>query len=227
MLPNCCLLRVGAVWGLGHSITGSMIVLAAYFFKDRLQGGLLRASFVEHLNSWSGGLVGLSLIAIGAMGLRESFAEGAPSHSGEGLEVDSDKDGTGNCCSTTSSSDKSSSIVGGGVTASRTTGGLKTIFLNGLLHGLNWDGAPSLMPALACTGWNGVYRYLFAYCSGTILSMSAATVVIGEGSTRVGRAFGSPNFTQKLSMVSSVLAIVIGFVFIHQNILAARVQMIL
>ncbi len=228
MLSNCCLLRVGAVWGLGHDISTSMIVLAAYFFKDRLQGGLLQASFVEHLNSWPGGLIGLSLIAIGAMGLRESFAEDAPSHSGEGLQVDSDKDGKGNCCPVTSSSDESSSIVGGGMTASRTTGGLKTIFLNGLLHGFNLDGVvPSLMPALACTGWNGVCRYLFAYCSGTILSMSAATVVIGEGSTRISRAFGSPNFARKLSMVSSVLAIVIGFVFIHQNILAARVQMIL
>ncbi len=215
------------MWGLGHSISASMIVSAAYFFKDRLQGGLFSASFVKHLNSWSGGLVGLSLVAIGVMGLRESFAEDAHSHSGEGLEVDGNKDGKRYCCS---SSDQSSSIVGEGATASRTTTtitrGLKAIFLNGFLHGFNLDGAPSLMPALACTGWNSVCKYLFAYCSGTILSMSAVTVVIGEGSSRVSRAFGSPNFTRKLSMISSLLAIIIGFLFIGQ-LFIARMQMVL
>ncbi len=208
------------MWGLGHGISASIIVLAAYFFKDRLQGGLIQASFVELLNSWTGGLIGLSLIAIGAVGLRESLAKNSPSHSGEGVQVDSGKGITGSCYFT--SLPPESSTVGG-VAAGRTTSALRAIFLNGLLHGLNLDGAPSLMPALACISWKGVCSFLFAYCSGTILAMSTATVVIGEGSTRVSRVFGSPDFAQKLSMVSSVLAIVIGLVFIFQNTTAPRV----
>ncbi len=207
-----------------------MIVLAAFFLKDRLQVGLIQASLLDRLNLWTGGLIGLSLIAIGAMGLHENFAD-AHSHSRvrEVKVVDSGI-GSSSCYFTDSSSllDKESTppiVGGGGVSAgSRTTVALKAIFLNGLLHGFNWDGAPSLIPALACTGWSGVCSFLFAYCSGTILAMCAATAAIGEGSSRVNKAFGSPDFVQKLSMASSFLAIVVGFVFILQNVFFTRIQ---
>ncbi len=183
----------------------------------------MQALFLELLNSWTGGLIGLSLIAIGAVGLCESRAKDAPSHSGEGVQVDSGKGITGSCC-LTSLPPESSTV--GGAASGRTTSALRAIFLNGLLHGLNLDGAPSLMPALACISWKGVCSFLLAYCSGTILAMSTAAAIIGEGSTRVSRAFGSPDFAHKLSMVSSILAIVIGLIFIFQNITAPRIRLL-
>jgi len=58
--------------------------------------------------------------------------------------------------------------------------------LNGILHGFSWDGTPSLAPALALPNLPAVLVFLFAYCGGTVLAMSAVTALIGEGSLRVG-----------------------------------------
>ena len=93
---------------------------------------------------------------------------------------------------------------GGGLRAQR------AVFLNGMLHGFSWDGAPSLAPALACTTWRGVLWFLVAYCSGTMLAMSATTAIIGEGTSRVSEALDAPDIPKKLSIVSSFIAIAIG-----------------
>jgi hypothetical protein len=52
--------------------------------------------------------------------------------------------------------------------------------------------------------------FLLAYCGGTIVAMSAAAIVIGEGSLAVGETLHRPDLPQKLSLVSSALAFAVG-----------------
>ncbi|CAM9523452.1 unnamed protein product, partial [Chrysoparadoxa australica] len=185
-------LRIGAVWGLGHGLSATMIGLAAFFCKEALGGG--DSMLVARLGGWTDGLVGASLICIGLLGLKESLLD----HAGEDGEEEGGESGGGR---------------------SRVKGAKRAIFFNGLLHGFCWDGAPSLMPALSCSTWNQALMFLMAYCSGTVLAMSAATTVIGEGSVRVGEAMDQPDIPRKLSIVSSGIAIAVGVLWLLKALL--------
>jgi hypothetical protein len=66
-------------------------------------------------------------------------------------------------------------------------GGDRAVLLNGFLHGFSWDGMPSLAPALALPSMSAVSIFLFAYSVGTVVSMSVASAIVGEGSLRVGQ----------------------------------------
>ena len=123
----------------------------AFFFKDRLGLGH-NERLVAMMGTWTEGLVGVSLIAIGLLGLKESLLdyEEAPAFEAKSA---------------------GSAVVDGGAAAAKSTGGGgKAIFLNGVLHGFSWDGAPSLAPALALSSWGSVLWFLLAYCSGTMVS---------------------------------------------------------
>ncbi|CAM9245449.1 unnamed protein product [Discosporangium mesarthrocarpum] len=204
-------MRIGAVWGLGHGFSATMIGLVvkwfvflraqAFFFKDRLSLGS-DSGLVARMGTWTEGLVGVSLIAIGLLGLKESIFD---NDDGEGVEVGALGHSQG----------QDVLMAGGaGQGAISKTGGQRAIFLNGILHGFSWDGAPSLAPALALTTWRGVLWFLMAYCSGTMIAMSATTTVIGEGSVRVGQALDQPDIPRKLSVISSFIAIAIGAVWL-------------
>lgn len=124
----------------------------AFFFKDRLGLGH-NERLVAMMGTWTEGLVGVSLIAIGLLGLKESLLdyEEVPAYEAKSA---------------------GSAVVdagGGAVAKSGAGGGGKAIFLNGVLHGFSWDGAPSLAPALALSSWGSVLWFLLAYCSGTMV----------------------------------------------------------
>jgi len=93
---------------------------------------------------------------------------------------------------------------------SEDSGGQAAVVLNGFLHGFSWDGTPSLAPALALPDLPSVLMFLLAYCGGTMLSMSAAAIIIGEGSLAVGEKLHRPDLPQKMSLVSSALAFAVG-----------------
>ncbi|CAM9281254.1 unnamed protein product, partial [Scytosiphon promiscuus] len=146
-------MRIGATWGLGHGFSATVIGLAAFFFKDRLGLGH-NDRLVAMMGTWTEGLVGVSLIAIGLLGLKESlldYEETPVTQSAGSAVVEGGGAGT----------------AAGGAKAG---GGGKAIFLNGVLHGFSWDGAPSLAPALALSSWGSVLWFLLAYCSGTMVS---------------------------------------------------------
>lgn len=90
----------------------------------------------------------------------------------------------------------------------------RAVFANGILHGFSWDGAPSLAPALALSSWQSVLAFLLSYCFGTMIMMSVTSGILSEGSTRLGNAINDPNFPKKLSIVSSIIAILIGVFWI-------------
>jgi hypothetical protein len=52
-----------------------------------------------------------------------------------------------------------------------------------------------------------------AYAFGTMSAMALTTTLIGEGTRRAGQVFNRPDIPQKLSLGSSVVAILIGIIW--------------
>lgn len=195
LLPRCVgqrwyrACRVGALWGIGHGISATLMGVLAYLAKSRINfkslGFMSRAELVLEV------AVGLSLVIIGAMGMKEAREW----------------------------EEENSSIIPRTLgSAANEAAGVKprkkrAVIFNGLLHGFSWDGAPSLAPALAVATWRDNLAFLLAYGIGTIGMMTIATSVIGEGTSRAGKAFNRPDIPQKLSYFSSIIAVVIGAVW--------------
>ena len=182
-------LRIGATWGLGHGLTCSLLGLSAYFLKDRINLG---SSLVSKLSIFAESAVGISLLLIGSIGIREVL-----------FDDDSNTDGHGD---------------GKEVSVSKLTS-YKAIFVNGCIHGFSLDGAPSFAPALLTNSWASACAFLFAYCLGTMSAMSVTAGAVGEASLRLGETFGSNKLPQRLSLISSIIAIVIGgYILIAANL---------
>lgn len=195
LLPRCCGQRwfkagkIGALWGMGHGVSATIIGVLAFGLKNQVQ----RAPTVKALLAGASHVteiaVGLSLIVIGVMGIKEARewedevvpqSLSAAATPGAEMKQDAQK---------------------------------RAVMFNGLLHGFSWDGAPSLAPALAVATWGGNLAFLSAYAAGTMGAMAITTTLIGEGTRRAGEVFNRPDIPQKLSYFSSFLAIAIGLIW--------------
>jgi len=203
LLPKCVGQRwyragwIGAYWGFGHGISAMIVGMAAFFLKNKItarSAGLLSKSFLTSAELVMNLAVGLSLIAIGLFGIKEAKEWGR------------DVKENGNAKSL-SSAVVCEPLVKGGRLKKR------TILFNGVLHGFSWDGAPSLAGSVAVATWKGNIFFLLSYGLGTIGAMSLATMLIGEGTNRLGEKFSRPDVPQKISLYSSFLAIAIGVVW--------------
>jgi hypothetical protein len=193
LLPRCCgqrwykAGRIGALWGMGHGVSATLLGILGFSLKHTLQRqphiqtALAGASHVMEI------AVGLSLIVIGGMGIKEA------------REWDT----------TTAQSLSAAASPDNAIKETRN----RSVIFNGLLHGFSWDGAPSLAPALAVATWGGNLAFLSAYAAGTMGAMAITTTLIGEGTRRAGEVFQRPDIPQKLSFGSSLLAIAIGAIW--------------
>lgn len=175
---------------MGHGVSATLLGIVAFGLKNTLQ----KSS--SPLKAWMTGAshvteaaVGLSLILIGLMGLREAreWKDETPVKS---LSAAAAEDST------------------------RQTSTNKAVIFNGILHGFSWDGAPSLAPALAVATWGSSLTFLLSYAVGTMSAMALVTTFVGEGTRRAGELFQRPDIPQKVSMVSSVLAMAIGAIWV-------------
>ncbi len=187
LLPKCCgqkwyrAGRIGALWGMGHGVSATILGLTAFGLKNRLssmpgvKGALIGASSAMEV------AVGASLIFIGLLGIKEAreFGEEEEEEITE-AKVEEEK-------------------------AQK-----RAVIFNGILHGFSWDGAPSLAPALAVATWRGSITFLLAYAVGTMGAMSLTTTLIGESTRRAGEILHRPDLPQKLSVISSFLAMAVG-----------------
>jgi len=179
--------RIGALWGMGHGISATLLGVAAFFLKSRVVSvGFTK--FLHKVSSFTEVCVGFSLVLIGLMGIKEAreWAKENP------IPTNS---------------------LSAAVLDNKEQQKNRVVILNGLLHGFSWDGAPSLAPSLAVATWRGNLAFLLAYALGTIGVMTVATTVIGEGSRQAGHALHRHDLPQKLGLISSAVAIVIGTVF--------------
>jgi len=187
---------------MGHGVSATILGVSAFALKNtfkRSSGGgaqklLAGASHVTEI------AVGLSLILIGVMGIREAreweddvvTIDGIPPVQPQSLSAAANSDG-----------------AVGTMKAEQN----RAVIFNGLLHGFSWDGAPSLAPAIAVATWSGNLAFLASYAVGTMAAMAATTTLIGEGTRRAGEIFQRPDIPQKLSIFSSGLAIAIGVIW--------------
>jgi len=196
LIPRCCgqrwfrAGRVGAIWGMGHGISATLLGIAAFALKNRLnkiEGLKFVLSGASHVLDVA---VGASLVIIGLLGIREA------------REWEDD-------ISYVAPQSLSAAAVDIGVKSTQK----RAVMLNGLLHGLSWDGAPSLAPALAVATWRGNLSFLLSYAIGTATTMAITTTLVGEGTRKAGEVFDRPDIPQKLSFFSSCFAILIGFIW--------------
>jgi len=195
LIPRCCgqrwfrAGRIGALWGMGHGVSATLLGILAFALKNRLnkiEGLRFFLSGASHVLEIA---VGASLIIIGLMGIREAREWE------DDIEI--------------SPQSLSAAAVDVGVKSSQK----RAVVFNGLLHGLSWDGAPSLAPALAVATWGGNLSFLLSYALGTATTMAITTTLVGEGTRAAGEMFKRPDIPQKLSLVSSCIAILIGTVW--------------
>lgn len=177
---------------MGHGVSAIILGVLAFGLKAQVRKApgvkalLTGASHVMEI------AVGLSLVVIGAMGIKEARE----------WEEENPTPQTANSLSAAASPET-------GVAEAQK----RAVIFNGLLHGFSWDGAPSLAPALAVANWAGNIAFLTSYALGTMITMALTTTLVGEGTRRAGEIFNRPDIPQKLSFFSSLLAIAIGLIW--------------
>lgn len=161
-----------------------------------LGGGGGGGSFdmLHHAGSFMELAIGMSLIVIGLLGIKEA------------REWESSS-------STTNDESKSLSAAAVPVVENGPSTAKSAVLFNGILHGFSWDGAPSLAPAVAIATWRGSLTFLISYALGTMAAMTLATTIIGEGTRKASKKLDRPDLPRDLSVGSSFLALLVGVVW--------------
>lgn len=145
-------------------------------------------AFLPFLERWAGTIVGLTLIAIGALGIYETLFEGD--------EDDGHDDEEKLRQITNKSNSKSEARI-----AVATYG-------TGILYGLQPDALFVVIPALALPSYAAAFAYCVMFVIGTVLAMGGYTLFIGTASEELCR--DRPWLQQNLSVVASCIAILVG-----------------
>jgi sulfite exporter TauE/SafE len=177
---------VGALWGCGHDAGQLIFGLIFLILKDRLH--------IEIIRTWGTRVVGLTLLVIGAMGIKEASEAAAPCVALENGECD----------------------VGVYESLNNPTPRKKKIgfatFATGIVHGLQPDALMMVLPALALPSRLAGAAFLTMFLVGTVVAMGGYTVFIGSCSQALKDRV--PRITEKLTWASSLIAIALGFAII-------------
>ncbi|OEL38954.1 hypothetical protein BAE44_0000023 [Dichanthelium oligosanthes] len=176
---------VGALWGCGHDAGQVIFGLLFLLLKDRLH--------IEVFRAWGTRVVGLTLLIIGAMGVREA-SEVQESTQLVLERVDANMSGTGEPLQAPSAPRKKKV-------------GFAT-FATGIVHGLQPDALLMVLPALALPSRFAGAAFLGMFLLGTVFSMGSYTAFVGSCSEALKEKV--PRITEKLTWAASLLAIVMG-----------------
>ncbi|KAF2576496.1 hypothetical protein F2Q70_00000928 [Brassica cretica] len=173
---------VGALWGCGHDAGQLIFGLLFLLLKDRLH--------IEVIRTWGTRVVGLTLLVIGAMGIKE--ASEIPEPCVVALENGEETD--------EKSSKKKKKKIG------------FATFATGIVHGLQPDALMMVLPALALPSRVAGAAFLIMFLLGTVIAMGSYTVFIGSCSEALKEKV--PRITEKLTWASSLVAIGLGLAII-------------
>ncbi|CAI9104800.1 OLC1v1003563C1 [Oldenlandia corymbosa var. corymbosa] len=179
---------VGALWGCGHDAGQVIFGLIFLLLKDRLH--------IEIIRTWGTRVVGLTLMVIGAMGIKEASEVPTPCVALENGECDV-------------------SVYEAGLEKPTTIGKKKigfATFATGIVHGLQPDALIVILPALALPSRLAGAAFLFMFLVGTVIAMGSYTVLIGSCSQALKERI--PRITEKLTWGSSLIAIALGFAIV-------------
>ncbi|KAK1434286.1 hypothetical protein QVD17_00022 [Tagetes erecta] len=175
---------VGALWGCGHDAGQVIFGLLFLLLKDRLH--------IEILRTWGTRVVGFTLLVIGAMGIREASEVPAPCVALENGECDV--------------SVYEASLSDPSVSKKKKIG--FATFATGIIHGLQPDALMMVLPALALPSRVAGAAFLGMFLVGTVIAMGSYTVFIGSCSQALKDRI--PRITEKLTWISSMVAIALG-----------------
>ncbi|CAL1410231.1 unnamed protein product [Linum trigynum] len=175
---------VGALWGCGHDAGQVIFGLLFLLLKDRLH--------IEILRTWGTRVVGLTLLVIGGMGIKEASEVPAPCVALENGECDVSV---------------YESLEAAPAVAQKKKIGFAT-FATGIVHGLQPDALMMVLPALALPSRVAGAAFLVMFLVGTVVAMGCYTVFIGSCSEALKDRV--PRITEKLTWASSFIAIALG-----------------
>ncbi|OMO92748.1 Nickel/cobalt transporter, high-affinity [Corchorus olitorius] len=173
---------VGALWGCGHDAGQVIFGLLFLLLKDRLH--------IEIIRTWGTRVVGLTLLVIGAMGIKEASEVPAPCVALENGE-----------CDVSVYETLDNPVVG------KKKIGFAT-FATGIVHGLQPDALMMVLPALALPSRLAGAAFLIMFLLGTVVAMGSYTVFLGSCSEALKDRV--PRITEKLTWASSLVAIALG-----------------
>lgn len=173
---------VGALWGCGHDAGQVIFGIIFLLLKDRLH--------IELLRSWGARVVGITLLIIGIMGIKEASEIPAP-------------------CVALEGPDDQAGILDSSLPMKSGKGkfGFAT-FATGIVHGLQPDALLMILPALALPSRLSGAAFLCMFLVGTIVAMGSYTAFIGSCSSALKKRV--PRITEGLSWGSSLIAIALG-----------------
>ncbi|KAF8410400.1 hypothetical protein HHK36_002929 [Tetracentron sinense] len=175
---------VGALWGCGHDAGQVIFGLLFLLLKDRLH--------IEVIRTWGTRVVGLTLLVIGAMGIKEASEVPTPCVALE----------NGECDVSVYEALETPTV------AKKKKIGFAT-FATGIVHGLQPDALMMVLPALALPSRLAGAAFLGMFLLGTVFAMGSYTVFIGSCSQALKERI--PRITEKLTWASSLIAIALGF----------------
>ncbi|KAJ4774897.1 Urease accessory protein UreH [Rhynchospora pubera] len=173
---------VGALWGCGHDAGQVIFGLLFLLLKDRLH--------IEIIRTWGTRVVGLTLLTIGAFGIREASEVPVPAAAGVEGSV-----GIPNTDTLEPVPMKKKKI------------GFAT-FATGIVHGLQPDALIMVLPALALPSRLAGAAFLGMFLVGTVIAMGSYTVFIGSFTQALKDRI--PRITEKLTWAASLVAISMG-----------------
>lgn len=186
---------LGALWGLGHSVGQMILVFVFAMLKDKFD------CILPALNKYGGILIGLTLVSIGLIGLRENMLNTNDIH-----DLNSDSKQNANL-------QKISFGFNGKLISFNQ--GIGTLF-TGIIYGLNPDTLFMLIPALALPSKIASLAYILMFINGTILAMSGYTFAISATSEVIGKNVISSS--KYLSIGASIIATLFGGLIILSGI---------
>eukprot|EP00271_Cylindrocystis_brebissonii_P014289 TRINITY_DN35600_c0_g1_i1.p1 TRINITY_DN35600_c0_g1~~TRINITY_DN35600_c0_g1_i1.p1 ORF type:complete len:419 (+),score=52.82 TRINITY_DN35600_c0_g1_i1:58-1314(+) len=170
---------VGALWGCGHDVGQVLFGILFVLLEDQLK--------IDIFRKWGARVVGLTLMAIGAVGISE--AQQQPIQCNEDDEE---------CLA------QPGAVV---FSTKKKVFNLAT-FATGIVHGLQPDALLVVLPALAFPSKLSGSAFLLMFLVGTVMAMGSYTAFIGTVSERIHKRV--PWLTQRLSLVASLIAIFVG-----------------
>ena len=208
-------------------MSATLLGIAGFLFKKgvRLSGVFATAAtggegsfdLLHHAGSFMELAIGISLIVIGLLGIKEAREWESPDDvpiACDLLEESTDGKNLVKTSGVTSSPQSlSSAVTPTSLAISPPNPAKRAVLFNGILHGFSWDGAPSLAPAVAISTLRGSLTFLLSYALGTMAAMALATTIIGEGTRRAAGKLDRPDLPRDLSVASSFLALIVGVVW--------------
>lgn len=185
--------KMGITWGLGHGLSATLLGLGGCFFRGTFFPDL---KTLEKFSKTTEVFVGISLIFIGLEGLGVRLL---PEPKSELVSNDDDQIRYTEAASSTKS--------------------MRSLFINGFIHGFSLDSGPSLMPALVLKSWRKATSFLLSYWLGTVLIMGATAGTVAESTRKLGKAVNRVDLTRTLTIGSSWIALGVGALWIGKALL--------